>query len=132
MENGKMLPEALTMIADGSPPYLRWHAEIIKKRINSFGEDAIRAFDTGLFSRPILDRLDDAARSKGLIQALTSLGDRSLDSIVRIVKLNAHIVNSIGLVVVGLFFAYSVAVQLIGVQNASDRYMSSISSSVPR
>lgn len=120
---GLTVDEAVERMAKGSSPYLTWHLMLIKRRIKAHGSDAIKAFETGLFSRPLLDRIDDAARTRQLADALSAIGERSMHLIVAMVKRSAAVANNVLMLIVGFLFAWSLAAQVLGVQEASERFM---------
>ena len=79
--------------ARASTPYLRWHLALMQQRIKIHGNDPIKAFETGLFSRAILDRLGDTLRTRSPDEALSHIGTKSLDAIVRLVRQSAAAAN---------------------------------------
>jgi len=105
-----------------STPYLRWHLNRVVVRIPQMGENALGAFDTGLISRPVMDRLEDAKRNRDLDKTIEHVGDKSLTAMVRIAKRYAERVSIVASVFFIGFFLYSAAVQLIATQEASDAY----------
>ena len=116
------IPDACEEIRARSTPYLRWHLNRIIPLIPQLGEDALKAFDTGLISRQVMDRLEDAKRTRDLDRTIQHVGDKSLAAMVRIAKRYAEGVSMVASsIFVGLFL-YSAAVQLIATQEASDKY----------
>jgi type II secretory pathway component PulF len=120
---GLQVDESLERIAKGSTPYMRWHLLLIKRRIKAHGSDAIKAFDTGLFSQAILDRIEDAGRSRDMADTISVIGERSLHMIVKDVKQSAAVANSLLMLIVGVLFAWSLAAQVIGTQSASEKFI---------
>jgi len=122
LANGFIITDALEQIRDRSTPYLRWHLNRIIPKIEAKGADWISAFNTGLLSQPIRDRLVDASRTRDLDRTLIHVGDKALESLVKHVKIRAHTVSTIGTLIVSLFFIYAAAVQMIATQQATEAY----------
>lgn len=119
---GMKVDDALERVRKSSSPYMRWHLAVMLKRLQVHSNEPIKAFETGLFSRPILDRLADAMRTRAPDEALSLMGERSLQAIIKLVKNSAAFANSICMLIIGLLFAYSIAVQVIGAQDASSAF----------
>lgn len=125
---GMKVDDALERVRKASTPYMRWHLSVMLKRMQVHANEPIRAFETGLFSRPILDRLADAMRTRAPDEALSLMGDRSLQAIIKLVKRSAAFANSVCMLLIGLLFAYSIAVQVIGAQDASSAFTTNLTS----
>jgi len=128
LSNRFVITDACEKIRERATPYLRWHLNQIIPKIEGKGESALEAFNTGLLSRPILDRLQDANRTRDLDKTIIHVGDKALKALVRHVKARANIINTLGSLIVAVFFLYSAAVQLIATQDATDRYASHLQS----
>jgi hypothetical protein len=127
LANKVLIKEALEQIRDRSTPYMRWHLNRIIPRTEGKGTDGkggdgLAAFDTGLLSQAIIDRLEDASRTRDLDKTIVHVGDKALESLVKFVKVRAHFVSTIGALIVACLFLYSSAVQLIATQQATDAY----------
>ncbi len=122
LSNKFTITHACEEIRAQASPYLRWHLNRITPRIEELGDEALKAFDTGLVSRAVMDRLEDAKRTRDLDKTIQHVGDKSLAAMVRISKRYAQ---GVSLVASSLFvglFLYSAAVQLIGTQDATQAY----------
>ncbi|QOU76428.1 hypothetical protein JAB4_059280 (plasmid) [Janthinobacterium sp. HH102] len=126
IKSGLTVDEALKRIASSSmcTPYLLWHVNIMMRRMRKDADNAIKMFQTGLFSQQIIDRLADSLRTRSPDEALSEMGEKSLSDVVAIVKKSAQFANGICMVLLGLLFAYSVAAQMIGAQEAGSNFMS--------
>lgn len=125
---GMTVDAALERVKKSSSPYMRWHLSVMIRRLQMYSNDPIKAFETGLFSRPILDRLGDAMRTQSPDEALSFMGDRSLQAIIKLVKRAAASANVVCMAIIGLLFAYSIAVQVIGAQEASSAFTTEMTS----
>jgi len=123
IQSGATVDGALERISSRATPYLRWHIDMMRRRLVSHGDDVIGALDTGLFSRSILDQISDAKRTRSFADALQHMGTASLDDVVLSVKRNAIVSSTILSLLVGAVFLYVTAVQLIAVDDASNRYV---------
>lgn len=121
---GLTVDEALKRIIKSSSPYMRWHLQLMLQRMKVHGNEPIKTFETGLFSQAILDRLGDSLRTRSPDEALSQIGEKSLHAIIKLVKKSAAVGNSICMLIIGLLFAYSIAAQVIGAQDASSKFMS--------
>lgn len=122
LSNKFTITHACEEIRAQASPYLRWHLNRITPQIEVLGDDALKAFNTGLVSRAVMDRLEDAKRTRDLDKTIQHVGDKSLAAMVRIAKQYAQGVSKIASFVFVMLFLYSAAVQLIGTQNASQAY----------
>lgn len=123
LSNSKFtITHACEEIRAQASPYLRWHLNRITPQIEVLGDEALKAFDTGLISSAVMDRLEDAKRTRDLDRTIQHVGDRSLAAMVRISKRYAQYVSAIASFVFVILFLYSAAVQLMGTQNASQAY----------
>lgn len=125
IRSGLTLDEALNRISNSQmcTPYLRWHINIMIRRMRKDGDNALKMFQTGLFSQAIVDRLADSLRTRSADEALSELGEKSLGAVVAIVKKAAMVTNTICMALIGLLFAYSIAAQVIGAQEAGSNFM---------
>lgn len=126
---GMTVDEAIKRISKTATPYMKWHLAQMSRRMKVHGNDPIKTFQTGLFSQPILDRLGDSLRTRSPDEALSMMGEKSLAAILKIVKQSAAVANSVCMLVIGLLFAYSIAVQVIGAQDASSKFVNEMTRS---
>lgn len=123
LNNKFTIPHACEEIRVRSTPYLRWHLNRIVPQLTELGDNALKAFDTGLISRPVMDRLEDAKRTRDLDKTIQHVGDKALAAMVRTAKRFAEASSMLISLIFILFFLYSAGVQLIGTQQASDKYV---------
>lgn len=126
---GLTVDEAIKRLLVTATPYMRWHLKLMATRMKVHGNDPIKTFQTGLFSEAILDRLGDTLRTSAPDEALSLMGEKSLGAILKMVKRAAAVANSSCMLIIGLLFAYSIAVQAIGAQEASSKYVKEMSGS---
>lgn len=122
LRNKFTIIDACESIRARATPYLRWHLNRTIPGIERLGDDALKAFDTGLISRAVMDRLEDAKRTRDLDKTIQHVGDKSLTAMVRIAKRYAQGVSMMASTFFVVLFLYSAAVQLIGTQDASQAY----------
>lgn len=127
---GMTVREALVLVQGYSTPYMRWHLARIIHRYDASGQDSLASLRTGLFSREILDRIEDAAANRTFDATLRHVGEVALNVIVRLVNLQANAANVSFLLVIGIGFVYLATVSVVGVQDATDAYMKSIGGGV--
>lgn len=125
LANGLVITDACKLIRDRAPPYMRWHMNRIIPAIEA-QENALEAFYTGLFSRAILDRLQDARRTRDLETTIVHVGFQALSGLVSLVQRNAATVNLIGRSAIAAMLFYTTAIQLIAVQDATDKYSTAV------
>jgi len=128
IRSGLTVDVALDRVRQSSTPYMRWHLSLMLRRLQIHANEPIKAFETGLFSQPILDRLNDALRTRSPDEALSHMGEKSLQAILKVVKRSAAFANGLCMLVIGLLFAYSIAVQVIGAQDASSAFVTDMTS----
>lgn len=126
---GLTVDEAIKRLSKTATPYMLWHLTLMATRMKVHGNDPIKTFQTGLFSQAILDRLGDTLRTSSPDEALSTMGEKSLKAILKMVKQGAAAANSICMLVIGLLFAYSIAVQAVGAQEASSKYVNEMTRS---
>lgn len=126
VRNKFTIVHACEQIRERATPYLRWHLNRVLPRLEALGDDGLRAFDTGLIATAVMDRLEDAKRTRDLDQTIQHVGDRSLDRTVVFAKRRAQQASVIATVFFFTLFVYSAAVQIIGTQDAGDAYAAKI------
>ena len=125
LSSGMELDAALARIEKNSSIWLGWHVHQIRKRLLAAGANPLKAFNTGLFSTSILDLIEDAARNRSFDQTLSHLGADALPIIIKRVKALSMITGGTLAALTGLLFMYQVAVQQIGVTDATNSFVSS-------
>ncbi len=120
--SGRTVRQSFELVRTLSTPYMHWHLSRMLSRYDASGQDAMSAMRTGLFSRPVVDRIEDAAGNRTFEKTLAYVGDTSLKVIVRLVTQQASTANWIFMVLIGLGFIYMTAVSVVGAQEATDAY----------
>ena len=115
------------MIRDRASPYMRWHLNRIIRRYDSPGTEGVAALRTGLFSRRMMDRVEDAASGRSFDETLKDVGTRSLKLVVRTLKAQAVASSALMFIVVGVLFIYVTAVVVLGIQDATDAFTKTLS-----
>jgi type II secretory pathway component PulF len=123
---GLSVREAFVMIRDRATPYMRWHLSRIIRRYDSPGTEGIAALRTGLFSRRMMDRVEDAASGRSFDETLKDVGTRSLKLVVRSLKAQAVASSAVIFLIVGVLFIYVTAVVVLGIQDATDAFTKSM------
>lgn len=124
---GLSVREAFVMIRDRASPYMRWHLNRIIRRYDSPGTEGVAALRTGLFSRRMMDRVEDAASGRSFDETLKDVGTRSLKLVVRTLKAQAVASSAVMFISVGVLFIYVTAVVVLGIQDATDLFTKSLS-----
>lgn len=122
VNSGMSVREAFVMVRDRADPYLRWHMAWIIRRYDSNGKDGIAALRTSLFSRRIMDRVEDAAAGRSFDETLRDVGIRSMSLVVRSLKAQAQASSGVVFMLVGVVFVYVTIVMVFGIQDATDAY----------
>lgn len=123
----KTLDEALESISGQGTPYLRWHTRSMQRRAIQFAAEPVRMLNTGIFNPTILDRIHNSlGSSRDIAGAIEHVGSDSIDDVVRSVKTSATIGGYAIYSIIGLLLVYYSAVQTLGAQNATDRYVREI------
>lgn len=123
LHGGLTLEEALKRINKRSTPYLKWHINRIIRIIPSCGDNPMLALKTGLFSQSVLDRVEDAHSSREFDETLTHIGREALGSILKVVKRTVMFASLIIITIIAVAFLYQTAVQVFGVQDATDNFL---------
>ena len=103
-ESGLTFRQAIRRLLRTSDPWLSWHLREMDRRLTAEPHRPMAAFDTGLFSTLIVDKVSDAAGRDQFEEAITELGTQSLKEIVEAVQRNAKRVSYFLLGFAGLFF----------------------------
>jgi len=103
LKSGVSLRSALERAMKYSSPWMRWHLRLILRSLSdqsaaTFGT----AFNTGLLTQAIEDRIEDAAKRRDPVVAFVKIGVGSIDKIVRDVEDASGKVNTAMLLVGGL------------------------------
>ena len=125
LSSGMELSAALDRISAKTTPWLSWQVRKIKSRMLKSGENTLRAFDSGLFSRDLVDLLEDASRNRSFDDTLRYLGNEALPRIVQKVKLLAKFTATIISLIFGCAFLYQVSVQQLGINDAVRQFSNS-------
>jgi type II secretory pathway component PulF len=125
LNSGMELDAALARIEHKSDRWLSWHIAKIRRRLAVAGANPISALNTGIFSTRIMDLIEDATRNRSFDASLSHLGTDALPIIIKRVKAMAAMTASFLTILMGLFFAYQVAVQQSGVTEATSKFMQS-------
>lgn len=103
-ESGLTFRQAIRRLMRTSDSWLSWHLREMDRRLTAEPHRPMSAFDTGLFSTLIVDKVSDAAGRDQFEEAITDLGTQSLKEIVEAVQRNAKKVHYILLGLAGLLF----------------------------
>lgn len=125
LSSGMELDAALARIEHKSDRWLSWHIAKIRARLAVAGSNPIKALNTGIFSTRIMDLIEDASRNRSFDDSLSYLGSEAMPIIIKRVKTMAMTTAAILSVVMGIFFAYQVAVQQSGVTEATNKFIQS-------
>ena len=120
---GKTIDQTLGHIARQGTPYLRWHTRSMQRRLVLFAGEPAKMLGTGIFSDSILDRIANASASRQLAETVQHIGTDAIDQVTKTVKKSAEIGANLLFVFIGLLISYYTAVQVIGAQQAADRFM---------
>ena len=120
---GMELSAAFRRIAETSNPYMRWHIARILKKMDMAGTDGILALNTGLFNVGVMDRIEDAAASRGFDETLAYVGTIALDSVIDKVKFAVTSFVALLVAINGMGMLYFTAVQVIGMQIALNAFI---------
>jgi len=91
----------------------------------SSGENTLRAFDSGLFSREFVDLIEDASRNRSFDLTLQYLGSEALPRVVQKVKTLAKTMAALMAIFFGLVFLYQMSVQQLGMNEAARNFSNS-------
>ncbi len=125
LNSGMELDAALARVEHKSDRWLSWHVTQIRRRLAVAGANPITALNTGLFSTRIMDLIEDAARNRSFDDSLSHLGTDALPIIIKRVKAMAMMTAALLSIIMGIFFAYQVAVQQSGVTEATNKFIQS-------
>jgi type II secretory pathway component PulF len=125
LSSGMELSAALDRVAQKSTPWMAWQLRKIKSRMLISGENTLRAFDSGLFSREFVDLIEDASRNRSFDVTLQYLGCEALPRVVQRVKTLAKTLATLLAIFFGAVFLYQMAVQQMGMNEAARNFSSS-------
>jgi|CryBogDrversion2_8_1035294.scaffolds.fasta_scaffold01435_4 type II secretory pathway component PulF len=125
LSSGMELSAALERVASKSTPWMSWQLRKIKSRMLSSGENTLRAFDSGLFSREFVDLIEDASRNRSFDLTLQYLGSEALPRVVQKVKTLAKTMAALMAIFFGLVFLYQMSVQQLGMNEAARNFSNS-------
>lgn len=107
MRTGVSLRSSLERAARFSSPWMRWHLRQILARLST--EQAVQfgmAFSTGVLSRAMEDRVQDASERRDPVAAFVKIGVGSVDRIDRGIGESAARLNSLLIAIAGLTLAF--------------------------
>jgi len=121
-DSGMTMSAALEKIKVNADPWLRWHVSRMLRRLKQRPEEAMRALETGIFSMLIVDKITDAERRGGFVDAIKSLGRSSLDTVIEAIRRNARrtyamMIGFAGLVFIVIGLGSYMLTGLVGLQN---------------
>ena len=110
MRTGISLRSSIERSMKHSTPWMRWHLREILQRLSRpksihFGS----AFQTGVLSQYLEDRVQDASERSDPIEAFVKIGVGSIDQLTRTIERSAAKLNSVLMVVCGLILAFMMA-----------------------
>lgn len=123
LSSGMELDAALARVENKSDPWLAWHVAKIRRKLAVAGANPLTALNTGLFASRIMDLIEDASRNRSFDSSLTHLGTDALPIIIKRVKALTVVTAAVLSLFTGMFFVYQVAVQQIGVTEATNNFM---------
>ena len=103
MKGNISLGRALQILQTRANPWMRWHLARMIKGLEQ-EENALRAMDTGLFSRPIMWRLVDYGERSNPDAAIARIGLQSIETIKKSAKVSAVVMNQVMMIAVGAAF----------------------------
>lgn len=116
------LRPALQTMQSKASPWMRWHiAKMLKKLATE--ANALRALDTGLFSRDIVWRLTDYGERAEPSVAIQKIGLNSIDTIKKSVKASSVVLNNLMMAGAGVIFVIVVGgmmTTMFGIGDAMD------------
>ena len=121
MAAGTSLNDTLNQIAKSSGGWVRWHMHAISRRLDKFSGEPGRAFDTGMLSQQILNRIIDRSERSDFGSALKSIGLTILMDVRKEVEANAKKLNLLMLVIAACamgFLMYGFLDTVYSIRNA--------------
>lgn len=122
LSSGMEMDAAMGRIENSARPWLRWHIQKIRVRLASTGANPMGALDNGLFSHAIMDFIEDASRTRSFDEAITHLSTDAMPMIIRKVKVMTAVAGTVLTLMTGSVFLYQVAVQQVGVTEATNNF----------
>lgn len=108
ISNGVIFKNALRILQYNANPYLASHLLSMEYRLSGGRENLAEVMDTGLIDKPIIQRLQVVALSRGFEHALVRQGQLSNEQTMQAVKLTGRISGGILLVGAAILAAYIV------------------------
>ncbi len=110
MRNGISLRSSIERSMKYSSPWMRWHLREILIRLSNpntvhFGD----AFQTGVLSQELEDRVQDASERRNPIEAFVKIGVGSMDRVIQSIERSASRMSSRMLVVCGFMMMFMMA-----------------------
>jgi type II secretory pathway component PulF len=122
LDSGMELDDALAQIERAADPWLKWHVRVIRRRLSVVGANPLKSLDSGLFSKGVMDLIEDASRNRSFDATLVHMSSDALPIIIKKVSVMAKSTGVILTLCTGLIFAYQVYVQQAGTQKAMSAY----------
>jgi len=108
LSNGVIFKNALRILQYNANPYLASHLLSMEYRLSGGRENLAEVMDTGLIDKPVIQRLQVVALSRGFEHALVRQGQLSNDQTMQAVRLTGRISGGILLVGAAILAAYIV------------------------
>lgn len=134
LEKDVGLTEALSTLQANSNRWVAWHIGMIKEGLLFDAQNPGKAFDTGMFSQRLADRiLDFSTRSANsqatsFPEAIAKVGLKAVDKSVALVTASARILNGLLLVLCGAFLLFMFSGIAMTVQTVRTEQMSKLHS----
>lgn len=120
MQSGVGLAESLSELQKEAPQWLQWHIDEIMHRLDKESDQPAKAFNTGVFSQGVTDRVEDFGERSNFEEALSKVGLSSIDKIVQMVTVSARVMNVSLLITVAVFLAVIYGGAAMIIMSASD------------
>jgi type II secretory pathway component PulF len=108
LANGVIFKNALRILQYNANPYLASHLLAMEYRLSGGRENLAEVMDTGLIDKPVIQRLQVVALSRGFEHALVRQGQLSNEQAMDSVRLTGRVAGGVLLVVAALLAAYIV------------------------
>ena len=118
MQSGSSLVGSLKSMRASSPPWLAWHMSQVLSNLDRESATPAKAFNTGVLSEDLFDRVVDYGERSSFQVALSKIGNQSLTRVGKSVQLKAKVINYILLLVSGLLLALMIASVMLTAQQA--------------
>lgn len=130
VESGNTVRESLVLMRERSSPYMAWRITQVIRRLDSGGNEGVKALRTGFFSRQIMDRVEDASTNRSFGLTLRHVGTRATHMIIKAVEIQANGANLVFILIVGAIFLYTTGVIVFGMQEATEALTKSFGTAI--